>query len=307
MKIAFVFSGQGSQYIGMGKDFYDNFECFKRVFDTGNMILNKDLDKLCFNSDIEELNKTENTQPAILAVSVGIQEILKEKGIKANGCAGFSLGEYSALVNANSIDFKDAINLVQKRAKYMQEAVPIGQGGMVAIICSDKNVVEDTIKEYKDVYISNYNSPNQLVIGGNITSLKSISKVLIEKGARAAIPLKVSGPFHTPLLKSASEKLSEDLVNIDFKKNTIPIISNVTGSYIENIDELNDLLKKQVMAPVKWQDTIEKFINDGYDTFIEIGPGKVLTGFIKKINKSVKTLNIEDLASLNKTLKEVTS
>ena len=314
MRIAFVFSGQGAQYVGMGKELYENFNEAKEVFDNANEILKFDLKNLIFNGSIEELNITENTQLAILTTSVAALEVLKSKGIKGDIAAGLSLGEYSALVASEALSFEEAVKLVRKRGKYMQEAVPLGVGAMTAIMGLSVDKIEEAIERSKDkglVQIANYNTGNQIVIGGEVDAVNFASDLCLEYGAKRAIKLKVSGPFHTELLEPASIKLEEELKNIRFNSMKIPVISNVTADEIKKVEDIKDILTKQVKSSVRWRESIEKMINMGIDIFIEIGPGRTLSSFIKEISRSnkvkVNIFNVEDMKSLNKTLEGIGS
>lgn len=309
MKIAFIFSGQGSQYIGMGKELYDNIPSCKKIYDKANEVLGFDLKELIFNGDKEELNITENTQPAILTTSIAILQAIKDKGINPDIVAGLSLGEYSALVASESLDFETAVSLVKKRGRFMQEAVPQGIGSMVAVIGLDENKIKDVLKiasEKGIVVIANYNTNNQIVIGGEKEAVELASELLKECGARRVIPLKVSGPFHTSLLEEASVKLAKELTNINFNDPKVKVITNVTADFISSKEEIRELLENQVKSSVKWSKTIEKMIDEGIDTFIEIGPLKTLSSFVREISKekkaNIKIFNVEDLKSLNKTL-----
>lgn len=302
-KIAFVFAGQGSQYQGMGKNLYDEFKCCRDVFDKADEALNFKISELCFNGSKEELDRTENTQPAVLTVSVAALKALEERGIKPDIVAGLSLGEYSAHVCSGTFSFEDAVKLVKKRGKYMQGAVPEGQGAMSAVLGLDRGVIGEVIeecREYGVVEIANYNCPGQIVIAGETNAVKEASKKLEERKARRVIPLSVSGPFHTSMLAPAAEKLKVELEKLTLGDMKIPIITNLTGDYIKSKDEVKGILEKQVMSSVFWEDSIRRMIDDGVDKFIELGPGKVLTGFIKKIDRSIKTFNVEDAESLNK-------
>lgn len=309
MKIAFIFSGQGSQYIGMGKELYDNIPSCKKIYDKANEVLGFDLKELIFNGDKEELNITENTQPAILTTSIAILQAIKDKGVNPDIVAGLSLGEYSALVASEALDFETAVSLVKKRGRFMQEAVPQGIGSMVAVIGLDENKIKDVLKVASEkgiVEIANYNTNNQIVIGGENAAVELASELLKESGARRVIPLKVSGPFHTSLLNEASIKLKNEFENIHFNTPKIKTITNVTADFIENGDEIKNLLINQVKSSVRWSETIERMLDEGIDTFIEIGPLKTLSSFVREISKekkaTVKIFNVEDLKSLNKTL-----
>lgn len=312
MKIAFIFAGQGSQYIGMGKELYDNILICREAFDKARNLLDFDIKELMFNGEKEELDITENTQPAILATSIMAMKVLKEKGILPSVVAGLSLGEYSALVSANALSFEEAIKLVRKRGKFMQEAVPIGVGSMIAIIGLDLEKIKMAIEEVKSigiVEIANYNTNKQIVVGGEKDAVEKVKELCIEFGARRVIELKVSGPFHTSLLEKASVKLKEELKKIDFNNPEIKIISNVTADFIENKEEIKEILCKQVKSSVRWSESINKMIDMGVDTFIELGPGRVLSGFVKEISREkglkVNIFNVEDLKSLEKTLEGI--
>lgn len=309
MKIAFIFSGQGSQYIGMGKELYDNIPSCKKIYDKANEVLGFDLKELIFNGDKEELNITENTQPAILTTSIAILQAIKDKGINPDIVAGLSLGEYSALVASEALDFETAVSLVKKRGRFMQEAVPQGIGSMVAVIGLNEDKIKKVLKVASErgiVEIANYNTNNQIVIGGESEAVELASELLKESGARRVIPLKVSGPFHTSLLNQASIKLKNEFENIHFNTPKIKTITNVTADFIENGDEIKNLLINQVKSSVRWSETIERMLDEGIDTFIEIGPLKTLSSFVREISKekkvAVKIFNVEDLKSLNKTL-----
>ncbi len=305
MKICFIFSGQGAQYNGMGKELYDNFSVCKQVFEDANNALDFNITDICFNED-ERLNQTEYTQPAILTTSYAIFKLIKEKGIKANYMAGLSLGEYSALCASGAIDFKEGVALVRKRGKYMTEAVPVGVGAMSAVMNADEDVINEALKEASTdtelAMIANYNAPGQIVIAGHTPAIERAEAILKEKGIKKVIRLNVSGPFHTSLLKPASDKLATELENININTPNVDVFTNLTGEKVENIKET---LIQQVMSPVKWEQTIKNLINLGVDTFIELGPGKTLSSFVKKVSKEVNVYNVEDLASLEKTCKGI--
>lgn len=303
-KVAFIFAGQGAQYIGMGKELAENIEASKKVFEEASEALGFDMANLCFEGPKEELDKTENTQPAILTMSIAAMKALEEKGIKPAVTAGLSLGEYSALVCSGVLDFKTALKLVKKRGRYMQEAVPEGIGTMAAILGLDGDKVREVCSlasEKGIVEPANFNCPGQIVIGGEIEAVNFASEKAKEIGGRA-IPLSVSAPFHTSMLRPAADKLEEELKNIELKSINVPIMTNVTGTYVDNIDNIKDLLRNQVMSSVLFENIIRKMLEDGIDTFVEIGPGKALSGFVKKIDRKAVVVNVEDIKSFEKAL-----
>ena len=301
-KIAFVFPGQGAQYIGMGKELFENIEVCRDIFNIADEELKFKLSELCFQGEVEELNITENTQPAILATSVAALMALKHRGIKCDVTAGLSLGEYSALVCSGVMNFKDAIGLVKKRGRFMQEAVPVGIGTMAAILGLEADLVQEACNEARTsgiVEIANLNCPGQIVIAGEIAAVELACEKAKEKGAKRAMLLSVSAPFHTSMLKPAAEKLEVELENINLSDITIPVMTNVTGNYISSKGDIKPTLKLQVMSSVLWETIIRNMIKDGVDTFVEIGPGKVLSGFVKKIDRKLTVVNVEDMASLD--------
>ena len=305
MKTAFMFSGQGAQYKGMGKELCENFKCAEEIFDRADKALGFSIKEVCFD-DEEKLNKTEFTQPAILTMSTAALKVLEEHGIKADYAAGLSLGEYSAYVCSGAFDFDETVSVVRKRGRFMTEAVPEGVGAMYAILGLDRKTVEDTCEEYKQygfVSPANYNAPGQIVIAGEAEVAEKTAAALKEKGAKMTVKLNVSGPFHTALLKPASDRLAVELEKMNISDMKIPVITNVTGTVVENKADIIPILIKQVMSPVKWEDTINYLASQGVDTFIEVGPGKTLSGFVKRTVKGVKIYNVEDMKSLEKTLK----
>ncbi|HEY5586879.1 MAG TPA: ACP S-malonyltransferase [Ruminiclostridium sp.] len=307
-KLAFIFPGQGAQYVGMGKEIATEYKSASDVFDAATEVLGFDIKEMIFNGDDETLKITENTQPTILTTSIACLQPLLEKGIKPDYVAGLSLGEYAAHVVANTISFKDAVVLVKKRGKYMQEAVPIGVGAMAVILGLENNDVVECCKEASQVGVvepANFNCPGQLAVAGEVAAVEKTIELCKEKGAKRAMLLPVSAPFHCSLLVPAGQKLSSELENITLNDIKIPVVTNVTAQCITDKSVVKDLLVKQVSTSVLWENCIRTMLEQGVDTFVEIGPGKVLSGFIKKINKDVKVLNVENLESLNKTLEEL--
>ena len=310
MKIAFIFPGQGAQYIGMGKELYDNFDIVRTIFDNTDRILGEEFVNLVFNGTDEDLKKTENAQPSILMVSTAISELLQKNGIKPLVTAGLSLGEYSALVTAKSISYEDALPLVRKRGQLMNEAFPAGKGTMAAVLGLDREKLLECCEKAAErgvITIANYNCPGQLVISGELSAVDVASQLAKEAGARRIVKLSVSGPFHSPLLKTAGEALARELKKIRIKKPDLPVVSNVTARPVENIEDISQRLAQQVSNSVLWEDSIRYMLSMGIDTFIEVGPSKALSGFVKRINRTVPVYNVENLASLEVVIKSVTA
>ncbi|HEY5575161.1 MAG TPA: ACP S-malonyltransferase [Clostridiaceae bacterium] len=307
-KIAFVFSGQGAQYVGMGKELYENIPVCREIFDKADEALGFSISKICFEGPEEELVKTENTQPAILAMSIAAATALREEGIVPVMTAGLSLGEYSALVCSGAFDFVDAVKLIKKRGRFMQEAVPAGVGAMAAIIGLKEEVLREVLAKSAYAGIveaANFNCPGQIVIAGEMKAVETAVENAREAGALKAIMLNVSGPFHTSMMEPAALKLEKELAEVPVKDMQIPVITNVTGEFIENASDIRGILKEQVMSSVLWEKTINTMLESGVDTFVEIGPGKALCSFVKKVNRKVTALNVEDLDSLQKAIKKI--
>ncbi|MCX7714316.1 MAG: ACP S-malonyltransferase [Clostridia bacterium] len=304
-KIAFVFAGQGAQTVGMGKELAENFEAANRIFNEASQALGFDIKQMIWNGNSETLMITENTQPAIVTMSIAALRVLEEKGIKADVAAGLSLGEYSAHIASGSLNFTDAVKLVRKRGKYMQEEVPIGKGAMAAILALSPEQVKECCKAASALGVcepANFNCPGQIVVSGEVAAVEKCCEIAKEMGAKRAMLLPVSAPFHCSMLMGAGEKLAAELEKVEVFDMKIPVITNVTADYIADKSDIKPLLIKQVSSSVLWEESVRKMLADGVDTFIEIGPGKTLGGFIKKIDKDVAVYNVEDMASLNKTL-----
>jgi [acyl-carrier-protein] S-malonyltransferase len=306
MKTAFVFPGQGSQYVGMGKEIHENFTEAREIFKEASEALGYDVANLCFNGPAEELNKTFRTQPCILTVSIALYRVLSSKGMKPSVVAGHSLGEYSALVASEVLLFRDAVKLTEKRGQFMQDAVPEGRGLMAAILGLERNKVDDLCKSLQSGYASpaNYNCPGQVVIAGEKSAVEEAINLSEEAGAKRAVPLSVSVPSHCSLMAEASRRLAELLDEIEFKNPVVPIVNNADAMFLDDIESIKASLVRQLNMPLLWEDSIIAIADSGINNFIEVGPGKVLSGLIKRIVPEVKVLNVEDLKSLEKTLSQ---
>ncbi|MCD8391174.1 MAG: ACP S-malonyltransferase [Firmicutes bacterium] len=304
-KTAFMFAGQGAQAVGMGKELADNFDCAAKTFDEASEALGFDVKDMIFNGDAETLMITENTQPTIVTMSVAALRVLEEKGVKADVAAGLSLGEYTAHIASGSMKFSDGVKLVKKRGKYMQEEVPIGVGAMAAVIgLSQEDVIEacNVASQMGVCSPANFNCPGQIVVSGEKAAVEKCCEIAKEKGAKRAMLMPVSAPFHCELLVGAGKKLAKELEDVVLYDMGIPVITNVTADYVPSKDDIKDLLVRQVSSSVRWEDSVRRMIADGVDTFVEIGPGKTLCGFLRRIDKSLTCCNVEDMASLEKTL-----
>ena len=284
----------------MGKDFYEKYEESREIFDKASELLGFDMKELCFENE-KDINITEYTQPALLTVSVAILRVLEQKGIRPDVCAGLSLGEYCAMVASEVMSFEDAVKTVRQRGILMQEAVPLGVGAMCAVLGLDGETVNKVCQGVDDVYVANYNCPGQIVISGKAEAVEQAAGLLKEAGAKRCMMLNVSGPFHSPLLREAGDKLAEVLKDVKLNDGfTIPYVTNVTAEYVNTTEEIRELLRKQVSSSVMWQQSVENMIAKGVDTFVEIGPGKTLAGFMKRINKEVRMVNIGSVEDLEK-------
>lgn len=305
MRIAYIFPGQGSQAIGMGKDLFDNFAAAREVFAAADDALGFPLSEMCFSGSEDDLQLTANTQPAILTTSVAAFRAMKGEGFAdPDFAAGHSLGEYSALVAAGVLDFADAVRTVRKRGTYMQEAVPVGVGAMAAILGADVDTVETACAEAADGQVcspANINSPSQIVIAGDADAVDRACELLKERGVKRAIKLNVSAPFHCTLMEPAAEKLGVDLDNLEYREFRFPIVTNLNAELNEDPGGVNNDLWRQVWSPVKWLQSVRKLRSLGVETFVEIGPGKVLSGLVRQIDRDVRCLNVDNAESLRNT------
>ena len=303
-KIAFIFPGQGAQYVGMGRDFYEAVPVCREVIDKASEISGVDLKKICFEEN-QEINITEYTQIAMLAVEAAILKALEEKGITADAAGGLSLGEYGALIASGAMSMEDAFAVVRKGGIYMQEAVPTG-GAMSAVLGAEASLIEEICEKTEGIVsIANYNCPGQIVITGEAEAVAKASESLKEAGVKRIVPLKVSGPFHSKMLTGAGEKLGEVLKDVQLSPVQIPYTTNVTAEYVTDSSQIKELLVAQVSSSVRWQQCVETMIADGVDTFVEIGPGKTLAGFMRKISRNVTTLNVQTLEDFEKVVQEL--
>jgi len=302
--IVFVFPGQGSQYVGMGKELAERYPEAAAVFQEAAAALGRPLEQLCFYGPAADLTRTENTQPAVLTVSIACYQVLAARGIRPAAVAGHSLGEYSALVAAGSLSFSDAVRLVEKRAQFMAAAVPAGQGGMVAILGLEAAKVDALCREVREgtAEAANLNAPGQVVVAGDQQGLTAISSLARAAGAKRVIPLQVSGPFHSRLMALAAQQLAEVIAKVELAAPRIPLVANATADYSRTAAEVRENLIKQVASPVRWQESIERLLNDGCRTFIEVGPGDVLSGLIKRTSRQAVTARVDNIQTLEKTL-----
>lgn len=299
-KTAFIYPGQGAQKYLMGKDFYDSFEASKAVFDKADALLDISVTELCFTEN-DKLNQTAYTQAALVTTCLAITAQINAMGYFPQVTAGLSLGEYAAIAAAGGLSYEDAIRTVRARGIYMEEAVPGGQGSMAAVLGMEAEAIEAILKDLEGAYVANYNCPGQIVITGLKEAVEEACIRLKEAGAKRCMPLNVSGPFHSPYLEGAGQKLAEYMSGVELKPLQIPYVTNVTAQYVEDIAQTKELLQKQVASSVRWQQSVEQMMEEGVDTFVEIGPGKTLAGFIRKINPQARVINIscvEDLELL---------
>lgn len=304
MGLAFVFPGQGSQKVGMGRALAEAAPASRAVFEQADAALGEPLSRLCFEGPEEALMLTANTQPAILAASVAAFRALSLRGAQPHWVAGHSLGEWSALVAAGALDLADAVRTVRRRGQYMQEAVPVGEGAMAAILMLDLPAVEEACREAAQgqvVVPANINSPGQVVIAGHAAAVERAMEGCKARGAKRALKLPVSAPFHCPLMRPAQERLAADLAGVAFRAPAVPLVNNVDARPVRTAEEARDGLLRQVSAPVRWQECVEELVRQGVDTFVELGPGQVLSGLVKKIDRNARVLNVEDPGSLDST------
>lgn len=302
-KLAFIFPGQGAQKVGMGKDFYETFDNVKEIFDGACEWLDLDIKALCFEEN-DKLDLTEYSQPALVTTCLAMADVLRNKGIEPDISAGLSLGEYCAIATAGAISVKDAITTVRKRGILMEQAVPAGQGAMAAVLGMTAEEIDKVVDSISDVSVANYNCPGQIVITGKKESVEEAGEKLQEAGAKRVVPLNVSGPFHSAMLEEAGEKLADVLEKVTISELQIPYVTNVTAEFVNDHQKIRSLLAKQISSPVKWQQSVEAMIAEGVDTFVEIGPGKTLAGFMRKINRNVKVYNVQTIEDIEKVVQE---
>jgi [acyl-carrier-protein] S-malonyltransferase len=304
--IAFVFPGQGAQYIGMAKEICGEYPKSAEIFKQASEALGIDMENMVFNGDEQTLKITENTQPAIVTASIACLQPLVDEGIQADYTAGLSLGEYAAHIYSGTFTFADGVMLLKKRGRFMQEAVPVGVGAMSAIIGMNREEVLNVCalaREYGIVEPSNFNCPGQIVITGEKKAVEKASEIALSNGAKKAVPLAVSAPFHCSMMVQAGKKLEKELDTVPVHPMKVPVVANVTGEIVPSVESVKETLVHQVSSPVLWEDCVRTMIGKGVNTFVEIGPGKVLCGFIRKIDRNVTVLNVEDIASLEAALK----
>ena len=303
-KIAFMFPGQGAQKAGMGRDFYEQSETARKVIDKATELLDIDMKALCFEEN-DKLDQTEYTQAALVTVCMAMEHVLRERGLKADVTAGLSLGEYCAIASAGGMSTEDAIATVRKRGILMQNAVPGGKGTMAAVLGMKGEDIEKVVDPIEGVTIANYNCPGQIVITGWKESVEKASEELKAAGAKRVMPLNVSGPFHSPMLEEAGRELGQVLAGVQLSELEIPYVTNVTAEYVTDISETKALLATQVASSVRWQQSVENMIADGVDTFVEIGPGRTLAGFMRKISRDVKVYNVGTWEDVDKVVSEL--